>query len=612
MDSIYYKLLVNIGCAISTIILAATYFISIKNMQQINERQKTFKKMIYMSIIALAFETFIVVGYDLESTLIYTIAWKISLILKFTYIHLTYKYLRDTFELKKDNTYNLYLIYLSLSMIFILVFSNPPTLIEDLAFSNGITSIFYIVNAIILSIFYYKFIKQYVKNNKKLEDREVRALKIPCLTNVIILILDALLPETELFGITVIVALTTIYYSKENYYLLVIKEINALKKSIEKSSNSKLDFLFNMSHDLRSPMNAIVGLSQSFRDDGNFDEESIRKDIKSIKYSCTTLVDIINNILDVNKIAKGNEELHEKDYNLNKLLGELPGIIETRIGNRPIKLFFNIDQNIPCKLYGDTVKIYRVILNILTNSVKYTEVGRITLTINGKRVNNNEVLSIKISDTGYGIKEEDYKKMFTKFNRLDDATDNEIEGTGLGLVITKKYVDMMGGKIWFDSIYNAGTNFYIELPQRILDETPLSSVQLADIEEKINLIDCTGKKALIIDNNISNQKTTEKILQKYNFQVTCVDDVEQAIFKIKSEEEYEIIFVDHSLSDKDGMEIANIIKNLDGYKKPIVIAFTSNVMEGIKEQYIKSGFDAYLSKPINMEEFNSTIIRYLK
>ena len=156
---------------------------------------------------------------------------------------------------------------------------------------------------------------------------------------------------------------------------------------------------------------------------------------------------------------------------------ELSSIIEARIGNKPVKLIIDVDKNIPSKMYGDSTKLFQILLNILTNSVKYTEVGKIKLTIIGVKENDMEKLSIKVSDTGYGIKKEDFDKLFEKFSRLENATSNEIEGTGLGLVITKKYVDLMNGKIWFESEYEVGTTFYVELKQKIISETGIGEMK---------------------------------------------------------------------------------------------------------------------------------------
>ena len=249
-------------------------------------------------------------------------------------------------------------------------------------------------------------------------------------------------------------------------------------------------------------------------------------------------------------------------------------------------------------------------MNILTNSVKYTEVGKIRMIIKGNIDGDTQNLSIKISDTGYGIKKEDFDKMFTKFNRLDDATDNSIEGTGLGLVITKKYVDSMGGKIWFESEYGAGTIFYVELPQKIVDKTPLSEAIEGNDNKKIEVCDCKNSRVLIVDDNTLNIKITKKILEKYNIEVDSVKSGEECIYKIKTGENYDMILLDDVLPDLPGMEVAHVVKNIQGFKIPPIIAYTANVMNGIKEEYLKNGFDDYMPKPFDIHQFDSIIKRY--
>ena len=219
---------------------------------------------------------------------------------------------------------------------------------------------------------------------------------------------------------------------------------------------------------------------------------------------------------------------------------------------------------------------------------------------------------MRISDTGYGIKKDDFDKMFTKFNRLDDATDNAIEGTGLGLVITKKYVDSMGGKIWFESEYGAGTIFFIELPQKIVNKTPLSQVVEGNENKKIEVIDLSNNRVLIVDDNSLNIKVTKKILEKYNIQVDSVKSGEECIFKIKSGETYNLILLDDVLPDIGGLELIKIIKNIGGFYIPPVVAYTANVMNGIKEEYLSKGFDEYMPKPFDMNQFDLIIKKYCK
>ncbi len=408
-----------------------------------------------------------------------------------------------------------------------------------------------------------------------------------------------------------VIAMYLLYFIVENSDLKIINNIEKEKEEIEKSNKAKSDFLSNMSHEIRSPMNAIIGFSSTLLSDEKFDEDSVRSDIKNISNAGNSLLDIINNILDISKIESGKETLNMKEYSLASVIMELSSIIESRIGNNPIKFITDVDNNIPSKLYGDSTKIFQILLNILVNSVKYTEVGRIKLSVQSDIVMDKVNLHIKVSDTGYGIKKEDYDKLFEKFSRLDTATEKEIEGTGLGLVITKKYVDLMGGKIWFESEYQVGTTFYVDITQKILDKKPIGTVHEPIKEEtKLDYIDCSKYKVLIVDDNKLNLKVASRLLEAYKFNIEMVESGKECIYKVKEGNKYDMIFMDHMMPDMDGIETLHVIRKLKDYSIPPVVALTANAITGMKEMYLKEGFDEYLSKPINISELNKLILKY--
>ena len=615
-----YSMLINIGSIIIILFILTTYIISLKKLNKIVLRQKIFLILIVLALLSISFDILEGVFYTTQTTILYFGSWKLHWLTTTALCVMLYYYFRN--YLKIDNTEkwkdayidkkiltlkNLFLVFGIIAYLIIIVFVNPVEFNEPFTFIPKEVIVFMLVAFLGYLMFYIELIIKAKKNNR---GKDIPLMIIILTSLIIAMALQIIIPTFGMLGLGFYLTIMFLYFLIENIDLIIAEDLVKLQKNIERSSNAKLDFLYNMSHDIRSPMNAIVELSKSLRNIDEFNEEAIRNDIKSIKFSCNNLVDIVNNILDINKIASGNESLQLKTYNLNTLLADMPYVIETRIGSRPIKLEFDVDQNIASKIIGDTTKLYRVIMNILTNSVKYTEVGKIKLTIKGKIEGDIQNLSIKISDTGYGIKKEDFDKMFTKFNRLDDATDNAIEGTGLGLVITKKYVDSMGGKIWFESEYGAGTTFFIELPQKIVDKTPLSQVVETKDNKKIEVCDCANCKVLIVDENLLNVKMTSKILEKYNIEVENVKNGQECIYKIKSGQEYDLILLDDALADFNGIDLVHIIKNIEGFKIPPVIAYTANVMNDIKEQYLKAGFDEYMPKPIDIYQFDSIIKKY--
>lgn len=615
-----YSMLINIGSIIIILFILTTYIISLKKLNKIVLRQKIFLILIVLALLSISFDILEGIFYTTQTTILYFGSWKLHWLTTTALYVMLYYYFRN--YLKIDNAEkwkdvyvgkqiltlkNIFLVFGIIAYLIIMVFVNPVEFNEPFTFIPKEVIVFMLVAFFGYLMFYIELIIKAKKNNR---GKDIPLMIIILTSLTIAMALQIIIPTFGILGLGFYLTIMFLYFLIENIDLIIAEDLVKLQKNIERSSNAKLDFLYNMSHDIRSPMNAIVELSKTLRRIDEFNEENIRNDISSIKFSCNNLVDIVNNILDINKIASGNESLQLKTYNLNTLLADMPYVIETRIGSRPIKLEFDVDQNIASKIIGDTTKLYRVIMNILTNSVKYTEVGKIKLTIKGKIEGDIQNLSIKISDTGYGIKKEDFDKMFTKFNRLDDATDNAIEGTGLGLVITKKYVDSMGGKIWFESEYGAGTTFFIELPQKIVDKTPLSQVIETKDNKKIEVCDCANCKVLVVDENLLNVKMTSKILEKYNIEVENVKNGQECIYKIKSGQEYDLILLDDALTDFNGIDLVHIIKNIEGFKIPPVIAYTANVMNDIKEQYLKAGFDEYMPKPIDIYQFDSIIKKY--
>lgn len=450
--------------------------------------------------------------------------------------------------------------------------------------------------------------------NKSAPIRRKIAISLVMFVMLAMAITQFFVPNVSLYPLVCSAHIFFLYFIMENPDIQVAKEIDLLKSDIDKSNRAKTDFLNNMSHEIRTPMNAIVGFSDSLLNTPVFDENIARNDIQSIATASNNLLDIINNILDISKIESGKEVLDNKEYDLSKLINDLANIIQTRIGNNPIKLLVNIDKNIPSLVYGDSTKLYQVLLNIASNSVKYTEVGRIQISCECEfkdKTNEEIMLHFKISDTGYGIKKEDYDKMFEKFTRLDSAVANEIEGTGLGLVITKRFVDLMGGKIWFTSEYEIGTIFYIDVPLKVIDPTPIGDVKHSNNTEKVEeYINCSDYTALIVDDNKLNIKVAERILKKYNFKIDTAESGKDCVFKFKSGNHYDIIFLDHMMPEMDGIETLHIIKRLDDYYIPPIVALTANAITGMKEMYLKEGFDSYLSKPINVLELDKIIHKY--
>ena len=424
-----------------------------------------------------------------------------------------------------------------------------------------------------------------------------------------------LIKDTTVYCLCAAIQVYFLYFMVENPDIRLRKEIEELKTGIEKSNRAKTDFLSNMSHEIRTPMNAIVGFSDSLLTNTNFDVKTARGDIENIYTAGNNLVDIINNILDVSKIESEQNTINAKNCNIDKIVKELASVIKSRLGKKPIEFITELDEHIPSVVWGDSTKIYQILLNIANNSVKYTEVGKIKLSCIPETLDNKQVLlHFRITDTGYGIKKEDYDKVFKKYSRLEDATDNNIEGTGLGLVITKQFVELMGGKIWFTSDFEVGTTFYIDIPFKVIDETPIG-VQKDITSEKtedgyIRHLDCSDYTVLIVDDNETNLKVATRLLEKYKFKIETAKNGKDCVYKFKYGNKYDMILLDDMMPEMDGVDTVKIIKKLDVFDIPPIVAFTANAMTGMGEKYLAAGFDYYLPMPVSIQELDELVKTY--
>ena len=395
------------------------------------------------------------------------------------------------------------------------------------------------------------------------------------------------------------------YFTIENPDVKVINQLNYAKISAEKANKAKTDFLSNMSHEIRTPLNAIVGFSDCIKDAKNLNEA--KENAKDIVTASDTLLEIVNSILDISKIEAGKMEIINTNYDAPEVFNGIVKLAQARLGEKDLDFQINICDDLPKVLYGDHSNLRKVVINLLTNAIKYTESGFMKFTVSCIKKNNICRLIISVEDSGRGIKTEDIDRLFNKFERIEEDRNTTLEGTGLGLAITKQLVEMLGGKIVVQSVYGQGSKFTVSIDQKIES----SDVVLTKSIEDVKIENLSKYSVLIVDDNLLNIKVATKIMSPYKLNIESVISGDECIKLITSGKKYDLILMDDMMPKKNGTETFHELQEIKGFDTPVV-SLTANALTGIREKFLKEGFQDYLSKPIDKSELNRVLLNFLK
>ena len=392
------------------------------------------------------------------------------------------------------------------------------------------------------------------------------------------------------------------------------RKMEQLKIEADNANKAKSTFLANMSHEIRTPINAVLGMDEMILRESK--DAEILEYAGSIKRAGETLLTLVSDILDFSKIESGKMNLVKVDYYMRDLLKDIVSTFSLRMSEKNLSFIVNADENIPSVLNGDEVRIKQILMNLLSNACKYTAKGYVKLNVSGERKDDKFVLRVAVEDTGIGIKEENIDKLFESFERVDEKKNRNIEGTGLGLNITKNLLHLMDSEIKVKSRYGAGSVFSFEIEQDIISDEPLGDInesvtKYANHNDSNDFIAPEGR-ILVVDDNAVNLAVMKGLLKKMQVIVDTAESGAECIEKAKINK-YHIIFMDHLMPIMDGIETLHKMneteENLN--KDTPVIALTANAVSGARELYMAEGFDDYMTKPINMKIIEKIMRKYL-
>ena len=385
-----------------------------------------------------------------------------------------------------------------------------------------------------------------------------------------------------------------------------VEEQNAI---LQREDREKTRFFANMSHEFRAPINAIIGMNEVIR--CNSKEETIREYAEDIKNASNILLHLVNDVLDFSKIRAGKMEIVPVEYETEELVQNVSNMVKLLAQNKNLVYEVRIDENVPKRLFGDEIRIAQILTNLLTNAVKYTTKGSVTLSIQAvKDRQGMDAILYQVEDTGCGIRKEDMEKLFTAYGRLDLERNRRVEGTGLGIGIVTGLLEAMNSRLQVESEYEKGSRFWFVLTQNYVDVAPVE----APVDRKLSKkkLDIGDKKILVVDDAPINLKVAKVLLQKYGVNPDLVDSGEKAL-EMMRKTDYDLVFLDHMMPGMNGVETLKQVRKMnDYYQTAPVIALTGNVSTTARDEYLCFGFTDYLEKPIMPEKIEELLRTYLQ
>ena len=449
---------------------------------------------------------------------------------------------------------------------------------------------------------------------KQIQVKKRTIVLLAFIIEIVVSTMQAIKPTLLISGAGLTLLNLAFFLTVESPDVHLIERLREEKERADGANEAKSKFLSNMSHEIRTPMNAIVGLTEVLMREDIGEKE--RKYLQNIRSSGDALLGLINDLLDYSEIESGKFVITEDNYEPLMVLEDLKPVFEDRIGDKPITLNYDVDQNLPWTLYGDGLRIRQILINLTNNAIKYTESGFVTIAIKIVEKKEDEVkIEVSVQDSGQGIRKEDLSRLFDAFTQVDIKKNKGKEGTGLGLAICKQLVDLMGGKLDVQSEYGKGSEFSFTLWQKVIGKETVGDRETKKEEiSKALEFDFTAPEAriLIVDDMELNREVAIALLEPLQMQIDEAENGYQAVQMVQ-QKDYDLVLMDHYMPVMDGIEATQKIRGLtdEKYRRLPILALTADVVAGEKENFFKAGMNEVISKPIQVNEMCEKLHKYL-